>query len=820
MINTGLDSAVNTLQSAITAINNNIGNGYVYAGVATPSTSPVTGKVFYLAVQAGTYTNFGNAVVTAGLNVIKYNGSAWSVDQVMAIDAEPTQGSANLVKSGGVLNSIIQNGPAFDLSAYNAQGGVLATYADLSAALTALNALPADFKQPGMSIKYVQTSDNKYVQARCTANEFTTDITKWQNVDDKISELEDKVIKTDSYSVIGTSSVTFWGGNATGKAGDVLKISVGLGDVLSGFRYRINGVTYVNVVGKETIDVVLDTDMTTFQIGAASTQIIKDGSVNYSIVLLHKADAKDLAEYKEATDEKLKVQSVGNFYNGRLTVDFTEGTASISNGLYFITNANERIELPAQNISFEFINAIWYFYADESKMFRCSTSPNDVKYLLAIIYYQGSLPSLAYNCCVYTTVNGKLWEFGTIVDIVYKNQNNITKLQQDVDAINESISKKYKSTGYELITSNSFSGIAYNRFMECFHRSVCGISAIFNRNDKDVIVYLLNGLTKHKSVIYTISKDDIVLNEEAAYLFDKEYKLGVDDYIAISGNLLYGNYSNPTAEQRLLVSGAEYERNDGTWSTNNEGMMFAYNVLYNDLPENQINKTFSILTDSIGTLNYCSREKRHYANILEDVCGMRLLQRMSKGGAPIMQGLVNDENYLSRPDRYNNLFSNGASGEAPDIIIFAAGINDLLKNETDDASTFIHAMQLGTWNSNVSACLNNTTFYEAYEYMLYNLTNKYPTSTIICCTPMRTYTEKGMKSFYPCTNDYNITIESVANAIKDCCSKFGVRCLDLYNNHILNRPNRNLLTVDLLHPNDLGYAYIASMMMNEIKSIM
>lgn len=193
VINTGLDSAVNTLQSAITAINNNIGNGYVYAGVATPSTSPVTGKVFYLAVQAGTYTNFGNAVVTAGLNVLKKNGSAWSVDQFIAIDAEPTQGSANLVKSGGVLNSIIQNGPAFDLSAYNAEGGVLATYADLSAALTALNALPADFKKGGMSMKYVQTSDNKYIQARCMAQSFTTDVTQWQNVDDKISELEGKV---------------------------------------------------------------------------------------------------------------------------------------------------------------------------------------------------------------------------------------------------------------------------------------------------------------------------------------------------------------------------------------------------------------------------------------------------------------------------------------------------------------------------------------------------------------------------------------------------------------------------------------------------
>lgn len=196
VINTGLSDAINSeattrseadtaLQNAITAIKNNIDNGYVFAGVATPSTEPISGKVFYLAVTAGTYTNFGNAVVTAGINVLKYNGSAWSVEQVIAIDAEPTQGSDSLVKSGGVLKSIIQNGPAFDLSAYNAQGGVLATYADLSAALTALNALPADFKKGGMSFKFVLTSDNKYVKFFCMAQNFTTDVTQWQGVDNE-----------------------------------------------------------------------------------------------------------------------------------------------------------------------------------------------------------------------------------------------------------------------------------------------------------------------------------------------------------------------------------------------------------------------------------------------------------------------------------------------------------------------------------------------------------------------------------------------------------------------------------------------------------
>ena len=209
---TALQSAINSeattrseadtaLQNAINAINNNIGNGYVFAGVAIPSTSPVTGKVFYLAVQAGTYTNFEDSeetplTVTAGINILKNTGTGWVLDQVIAIDAEPTQGSDNLVKSGGVLNSIIQNGPAFDLSAYNAQEGVLATYADLNAALTALNTLPADFKKGGMSFKFVQSSDNKYIQVRCMAQNFTTDVTQWQGVDETPTAGSQNLVKS------------------------------------------------------------------------------------------------------------------------------------------------------------------------------------------------------------------------------------------------------------------------------------------------------------------------------------------------------------------------------------------------------------------------------------------------------------------------------------------------------------------------------------------------------------------------------------------------------------------------------------------------
>lgn len=79
---TGLTTA---LQNAVSAINANIENGYVYAGIATPSGTPVSGKVFYLARQAGTYTNFGGLTLTEGVNVLKYNGTAWSQEQLISI---------------------------------------------------------------------------------------------------------------------------------------------------------------------------------------------------------------------------------------------------------------------------------------------------------------------------------------------------------------------------------------------------------------------------------------------------------------------------------------------------------------------------------------------------------------------------------------------------------------------------------------------------------------------------------------------------------------------------------------------------------------
>lgn len=162
------------LNNLITGVKNNVDNGYVYAGIATPSTTPVSGKVFYIALQAGTYTNFGGTTVTEGIIILKYNGTSWVKEQVLFTD-------------GGV----------FDISAYHATGGNLAKYADLTAALGTSGAnIPQSIRKGGMSVKFVQTDDNKYVQYRLMSDEWSTTESDWQGVDDEPTAGSGNLVKS------------------------------------------------------------------------------------------------------------------------------------------------------------------------------------------------------------------------------------------------------------------------------------------------------------------------------------------------------------------------------------------------------------------------------------------------------------------------------------------------------------------------------------------------------------------------------------------------------------------------------------------------
>lgn len=68
------------LNQVLTAMVNSLGANYQFAGVAIPSTNPGTPdqNVFYIAMQAGTYANFGGHVLSSGITFFLWDG-VWEV---------------------------------------------------------------------------------------------------------------------------------------------------------------------------------------------------------------------------------------------------------------------------------------------------------------------------------------------------------------------------------------------------------------------------------------------------------------------------------------------------------------------------------------------------------------------------------------------------------------------------------------------------------------------------------------------------------------------------------------------------------------------
>lgn len=91
------------LNEVLLAMVNSLGSGYQFAGVATPITDPGTPdqKVFYIALESGTYTHFGGATVPQGISILKFD-SSWSLEVLYIVDDSPTINSRNLAKSSGI----------------------------------------------------------------------------------------------------------------------------------------------------------------------------------------------------------------------------------------------------------------------------------------------------------------------------------------------------------------------------------------------------------------------------------------------------------------------------------------------------------------------------------------------------------------------------------------------------------------------------------------------------------------------------------------------------------------------------------------------
>ena len=104
------------------------------------------------------------------------------------------------MKSGGVAEELAL-GAVYDVSAKNPAAGPNndGKWESLSALLSDANLntlIPTTVRKGGMSIKFVTSSDNKYVQYRLMSDSFNTTVANWQGVDDEPTTGSNNLVKS------------------------------------------------------------------------------------------------------------------------------------------------------------------------------------------------------------------------------------------------------------------------------------------------------------------------------------------------------------------------------------------------------------------------------------------------------------------------------------------------------------------------------------------------------------------------------------------------------------------------------------------------
>lgn len=206
---TANDKDIESLQNRSTQMEQSINNIAVTGGASVANTvtysNTASGLVSINAqgaideLAAKNATKAEKSEVTAELDkkfekesVVQESGDA--EDKVMSQKATTTAIEDETTRAKAAEEAIV-----FDVSVYN-NGSV---FESLKAILSSSNLntlIPTSARRGGMAIRFIQgseqSSDNKYVQFRCMAQNFTTDVTQWQGVDDEPTAGSDNLVKS------------------------------------------------------------------------------------------------------------------------------------------------------------------------------------------------------------------------------------------------------------------------------------------------------------------------------------------------------------------------------------------------------------------------------------------------------------------------------------------------------------------------------------------------------------------------------------------------------------------------------------------------
>lgn len=133
-----------------------------------------------------------------------------------------------------------------------------------------------------------------------------------------------------------------------------------------------------------------------------------------------------------------------------------------------------------------------------------------------------------------------------------------------------------------------------------------------------------------------------------------------------------------------------------------------------------------------------------------------------------------------------------------DVIIISFGTNDYSSE---------NGVPIG-----LNSDMTGNTFKGAINKTISKLKNKYPQIQLIFTTPIyrsRYHAINDGHNSDSYVNPYGLKMENYNNAIKEICSLWNVKVIDMYNLSGINKSNANDLLADGLHPNENGCIFLS-----------
>ncbi len=275
---------------------------------------------------------------------------------------------------------------------------------------------------------------------------------------------------------------------------------------------------------------------------------------------------------------------------------------------------------------------------------------------------------------------------------------------------------------------------------------------------------------------------------------------GVLDLSSYSGvAVLFFNSDTGTLEARTATS------------TSSESLLFIGLFWLNNFYQNRLNAILTVNGKSLENQFFLKKMNNmgdsitaagKYQTIINQVIGFKTINNYGIGGTCLASTDENDTSSMAYRVAQMD---------------FSADINGVWGGTNDWGN--IPAKPLGQMGDT-----QKTTVYGAIDSIIRTVLTNAPTTKLFFITPLQrnfktspTTTLNGWSE--TTVNELGYKLVDVVNAIKEVCARYAVPVLDLYHTSGFTDLNLDELTVDGLHPNDVGHEKIGKQIAEFIKNL-